>query len=129
MSITLISLDFASFYNKINGHLLRENTQTLSILDFAGFERFQHNTLDQLCINVANEKLHWFFCHHIFSMEQRDLEAQGVKAELVEFKDNQNLIDLFFQVGKIFMWYIKRPIRDKHVRYALLLHVYNTQGF
>ncbi|KAK3732083.1 hypothetical protein RRG08_026468 [Elysia crispata] len=74
-----------------------ENTQTLSILDFAGFERFQHNTLDQLCINVANEKLHWFFCHHIFSMEQRDLEAQGVKAELVEFKDNQNLIDLFFQ--------------------------------
>ncbi|GFO49740.1 chitin synthase, partial [Plakobranchus ocellatus] len=74
-----------------------ENTRTLSILDFAGFERFERNSLDQLCINVANEKLHRFFCHHIFSMEQRDLEAQGVKADLVEFKDNQKLIDLFFQ--------------------------------
>ncbi|GFR94986.1 myosin-IIIB [Elysia marginata] len=99
---TLYSRLFGWIVSHINDNLAQdesnwENTRTLSILDFAGFERFQRNTLDQLCINVANERLHSFFCHHIFTMEQQDLEAQGVKAELVEFKDNQKLIDLFFQ--------------------------------
>lgn len=41
-------------------------------MDIYGFESFSENSLEQLCINYANERLQLYFVHHYL----RDLQAE-----------------------------------------------------
>ena len=43
---------------------------TIGLLDIYGFESFDTNDLEQLCINLANEKLQQHFNQHVFKWEQ-----------------------------------------------------------
>ncbi|XP_022104429.1 myosin-IIIb-like isoform X7 [Acanthaster planci] len=75
-----------------------ENGQrTISILDIFGFENFAVNSFEQLCINIANEQIQFYFNQHIFAMEQEEYSAEGIDATMISYQDNQPLLDLFLQ--------------------------------
>ncbi|XP_042587979.1 myosin-IIIb-like [Cyprinus carpio] len=67
----------------------------IGILDIFGFENFAVNRFEQLCINLANEQLQYFFNHHIFLMEQKEYKEEGITWETITYKDNKPILDLF----------------------------------
>jgi len=68
--------------------------RSLGILDIAGFERFERNSLEQLLINLSNEYLQQSFNLHVFKSEQRDCLSEGIAVDTINFSDNQDCLDL-----------------------------------
>ncbi|XP_013176841.1 PREDICTED: myosin-IIIb-like isoform X2 [Papilio xuthus] len=67
---------------------------SIGILDIFGFENFQNNSFEQLCINIANEQIQYYFNQHIFTWEQQEYMAEGIPVDLVEFSDNRPVLDM-----------------------------------
>lgn len=44
---------------------------SVGLLDIFGFENFPKNSFEQICINIANEQIQYYFNQHIFTWEQQ----------------------------------------------------------
>ncbi|KAM4545775.1 unconventional myosin-XIX [Odontesthes bonariensis] len=66
----------------------------IGVLDVYGFECFNINNLEQLCINYANEKLQQHFVAHYLRAQQEEYVSEGLKWSFVKYQDNQSCLDL-----------------------------------
>jgi myosin-5 len=67
----------------------------ISLLDIFGFETFEVNRFEQLCINFANEKLQQKFTKDIFQAVQQEYRDEGLQWESIGYKDNSDVLELF----------------------------------
>ncbi|XP_038190783.1 myosin-IIIa [Arvicola amphibius] len=103
MSKTLYGRLFSWIVNCINS-LLKHDTSpsgdeelSIGILDIFGFENFKKNSFEQLCINIANEQIQYYFNQHVFAWEQNEYLNEDVDARVIEYEDNRPLLDMFLQ--------------------------------
>merc|ERR1712088_1068010 len=90
---------FTFIMNKCNETLFdptMKKVQYIGCLDIAGFEIFDYNGFEQICINFANEKLQQFFNQHMFVLEQEEYVREGLEWGNVDFgMDLQKCITMF----------------------------------
>lgn len=66
----------------------------IGLLDIFGFETFEINRFEQLCINYCNEKLQQKFTQDIFRSVQLEYQLEGIALEEITYDDNTHVLDL-----------------------------------
>jgi myosin heavy subunit len=90
----LMKINAALEMRVMRGKESQASSSSVHVLDIFGFEVFEKNSLEQLCINYCNEKLQCHFNDHIFKLEQAEYKAEKIVVDATAFSDNEPCIDL-----------------------------------
>ncbi|KAI9293500.1 hypothetical protein K502DRAFT_354867 [Neoconidiobolus thromboides FSU 785] len=66
----------------------------IGVLDIYGFEIFDHNSFEQLCINYVNEKLQQIFIELTLKSEQEEYVKEQIQWTPIKFFNNKIVCDL-----------------------------------
>ncbi|KAK6166430.1 hypothetical protein SNE40_023124 [Patella caerulea] len=78
-----------------SGNTQDNDSLVVGLLDIFGFENFVKNSFEQVCINIANEQIQYYFNQHIFAWEMQEYENEGINASEITFVDNRPILDMF----------------------------------
>lgn len=70
------------------------SSKTIGILDIFGFEIFEANSFEQLCINYTNEHLQQHFNAQTFSLEEETYKREQIDFDHIPFIDNKPILNL-----------------------------------
>lgn len=93
----------AIYYNMFDWIVMRinmslkargEQAHSIGILDIYGFEIFERNSFEQLCINYVNEKLQQIFIQLTLKTEQEEYEREQIKWTPIKYFDNKVVCEL-----------------------------------
>ncbi|TLD28659.1 hypothetical protein PspLS_03544 [Pyricularia sp. CBS 133598] len=73
-------------------------SNSVGILDIYGFEIFEKNSFEQLCINYVNEKLQQIFIQLTLKAEQDEYAREQIKWTPIKYFDNKIVCDLIESV-------------------------------
>lgn len=79
----------------------KDASVAVGVLDVFGFDAFESNGLEQLCINYANEALQQLFNQHMFKLEMLEYERENIPFQTIEYPDNQRSIDVIHSLFRI----------------------------
>ncbi|EKX40285.1 hypothetical protein GUITHDRAFT_57369, partial [Guillardia theta CCMP2712] len=94
---------FLWLVDRVNETLLKEKRERkegkeqnlqINILDIFGFEYFERNSFEQLCINYANERLQSYFNSTMIKVEQEEYEKEEIPWTHIDFNDNLLCVSL-----------------------------------
>ncbi|EGY15646.1 hypothetical protein VD0002_g8060 [Verticillium dahliae] len=82
--------------NRVNQSLKAKQASknAIGILDIYGFEIFEKNTFEQLCINYVNEKLQQIFIQLTLKTEQEEYAREQIQWTPIKYFDNKIVCDL-----------------------------------
>jgi myosin-1 len=96
MSKALYSAMFDWLVRKVNEsiHVDSHEGVHIGILDIYGFEIFEYNSFEQLCINYVNEQLQQIFIELTLKAEQEEYTAEGIPWTPIKYYNNKPVCDL-----------------------------------
>ncbi|CCG23891.1 Myo5 Class I myosin [Candida orthopsilosis Co 90-125] len=71
-----------------------QSNKSIGILDIYGFEIFEHNSFEQVCINYVNEKLQQIFIQLTLKAEQDEYVQEQIKWTPIDYFNNKVVCDL-----------------------------------
>ena len=93
-------LEFGWLVEKCNEMLdISAEGNWIGLLDIFGFEDFEVNSFEQICINLANEALQGHYNEYIFAKDMDLCRAEGIDVTEVIFPDNAECLNLISGKG------------------------------
>ena len=86
---------FNTIINKVSKSLGSKTDRYVGILDIFGFEVFDSNGYEQLCINYTNEMLQQIYNQYVFKSEQIEYEKEKLEWTNIEYVKNDSIINTF----------------------------------
>jgi len=72
--------------------VVSDGCRHIGTLDIYGFERLNTNSLEQLCINLANERLQQFFVEQVLSAEQKTYKEEELNVPTCQLPDSSPVV-------------------------------------
>ncbi|KAK0387140.1 hypothetical protein NLU13_5453 [Sarocladium strictum] len=99
LAMAIYNVLFDWIVERINRSLKAKQvtSNSIGILDIYGFEIFEKNSFEQLCINYVNEKLQQIFIQLTLKTEQEEYAREQIQWTPIKYFDNKVVCDLIEQ--------------------------------